>query len=78
MWKQISCKEKCDYLIEHNKSMYTVPDVQGIYDNPDRDVTFYSRKDHSPKILIKKGWNDRGLWEITYHKWVTEDSEEGS
>ena len=68
MWKQIGCKEKCEYLRFHNNSLYTYPSALIIEDNPDQDVTYHHKSDNSPRLLIKKGWNDKGLWETTYWK----------
>ncbi len=72
MWQLISNNEKCRFLRKHTNDLFTVPSTMDLEYNPilrDEDVTFYRKDDHSPQILIQKGWNDRGLWETTYWKW---------
>lgn len=73
MWVEISDREKCVFLKEHRNTLYTVPDTMELEYNltlrSEADVTFYDRESNVPQILIKKGWNGRGLWEETYWKW---------
>lgn len=72
MWVEISDREKCVFLKEHRNTLYTVPDTMELEYNPetrDEDVIFYRKETCEPQILIKKGWNDKGLWEETYWKW---------
>lgn len=72
MWKEISLQEKCNFLRDNSSQLYTVPCGMELEYNPetrDSDVTFYRKDTCEPQILIKKGWNENGLWETTYWKW---------
>ena len=71
MWKQIEGRVKCKILQQYSNDTYTVPSGMDLYYNTDYDgdVTFYFKKTKIPLVEIRKGWNDKGLWETTYWKW---------
>lgn len=77
MWKQIDLNEKCLFLREHTNQLYTYPKELDLHYSAtlrsEADVTFYRKEDNTKQILIKKGWNEKGLWETTYWKWEVVD-----
>lgn len=76
MWVGITDREKCKFLRENKNGLYTIPCGLELEYNPDTvdtDVTYYRKDTCEPQILIKRGWNDRGLWEETYWKWEEKD-----
>lgn len=79
MWKPISLQDKCKFLRNNINHLYTIPCGLELEYNPetrDEDVIFYRKETCEPQILIKKGWNDKGLWEETYWKWEVPDGKE--
>lgn len=73
MWKEINVNEKCSFLRSNSNSLYTIPDILELEYNPvtrsETDITYYRKDNNKPQILIKKDWNDRGLWETNYYRW---------
>lgn len=82
MWVKISDREKCMFLRNRSSNLYTVPDAIKLEHSPilrsEADITFYDRSSDEPQILIKRGWNDAGLWEETYYKWEVENESTSS
>ena len=69
MWVRLSKYEECQLLRKHNGNLYTIPNPLEIEYNPDVNVTYYFRGTKTPFLYLKKGWNDRGLWETSWWKW---------
>lgn len=70
MWHKLKKYESCKYLREQGNLLYTIPDgLTLMYGDPDLDVIYYYKENDKPFLLIKKGFNDRGFWETTYHLW---------